>query len=369
MLGAPTVGAPASSAPASGMPLLPWLAVPLAQALATRHAHALLVHGPEGVGQFELALALAKGWLCEAGAAFAGQRPCGVCSSCRLVQARSHPDLLVLLPDALREALGWPQGGAAAEEGVGSDKPAKAKPSKEIKVEAVRLVVAFAQTTAARGRCKAIVVHPAERMNIVAANALLKTLEEPPGQARFVLSCAAPQALLATIRSRCQSVQLELPARDVGLAWLETHGVERADVMLAACGGQPQAALQLLRQGVDANLWQRIPALVADGDAGPLLSLPLTLLVDTLQKLCHDALCVAVGAAPRYFPVDCIAAHAGIAPLTHWAADLRRFAGHAEHPWNAGLAVESLVQQGRTALAAAVQPHATARAASLHSGR
>ena len=87
---------------------LPWLAPVLAQALGSGAAHALLLHGPEGVGQFELATTLAQAWLCEAAAG--APRPCGVCASCRLVQAHTHPDLLVLVPEALRSSLGWNSG-------------------------------------------------------------------------------------------------------------------------------------------------------------------------------------------------------------------------------------------------------------------
>ena len=95
---------------------LPWVATPLRRTLATQHAHALLVHGPGGVGQFELALALAKGWLCEADDRPLVDRPCGRCASCKLHVAHSHPDLLVLVPEALRESLGWDLGGGEGEE-------------------------------------------------------------------------------------------------------------------------------------------------------------------------------------------------------------------------------------------------------------
>ena len=95
------------------------------------------------------------------------------------------------------------------ETGAGEAKAGgKKQPSKEIKVEAVRGAVAFAQTTPAREAGKVVVLHPAERMNGIAANALLKTLEEPAGSARFILSCSAPEALLPTIRSRCQAFAL-----------------------------------------------------------------------------------------------------------------------------------------------------------------
>jgi DNA polymerase-3 subunit delta' len=327
-------------------------------------AHALLLHGPEGVGQFELAMTLAQGWLCEAPIR-APARPCGTCAACRLVQAHSHPDLLVLLPDALRESLGW--AGGEAEEG-GAERASKAKPSREIKVEAVRAAVAFAQTTSARGHGKVVVLHPAERINAVASNALLKTLEEPPGDARFLLSCAAPEALLPTIRSRCQSLQLTLPLAELATQWLDARGVAGPAVLLAACGGQPLQALQWSQEGIDAGLWSQLPLAMLRGESAPFLNWPLPRLVEALQKLCHDALCVASGAAPRYFPPGTVRAGADHAALTNWARHLSRIARHADHPWSAGLLVESLVNEARMALSPRGVATRGARGEPIHSG-
>lgn len=349
----------------SSTPALPWLDDVLQRALREQRSHALLVHGPRGVGQFELALGLAQGWLCEGEA----PRPCGRCASCHLVRARSHPDLLVLVPEALRAALGW-----EAEEGdEAGDKASKAKPSKEIKVEAVRAAVAFAQSTSARGRGKVVVVHPAERMNAVSANTLLKTLEEPPGTARFVLSSGSPDDLLPTIRSRCQAVPLVAPPQALAIDWLRGQGVADPEVLLAAAGGQPQEALAWQRAGVDAAAWTRLPPLVLRGDASALSDWPPALLIESLQKLCHDLLCMAAGAAPRYFPAGALKAPSAAAvPRLHaWAKALHEAARHAEHPLNAGLLAESLMLQGRDALTPASPQRVAAGAArrvdSVHS--
>ena len=341
---------------------LPWLAPLVRQTLQSQQAHALLLHGPQGVGQFELATTLAQAWLCEAAQAEA--RPCGVCASCRLVQARSHPDLLVLIPEALQPALGW---GAADGDDTAAERASKAKPSQEIKVDAVRRAVNFAQVTSARGRGKVVVLHPAERMNGIAANALLKTLEEPVGETRFLLGCAAPDALLPTVRSRCQRVTMGLPPVEEATAWLAGQGVAEAAVMLAAAGGQPQEALVWSQQGIDAALWLRLPALVAQGLAQPIAAWPLARVVDALQKLCHASACVAAGAAPRYFPAASIPPGARPAALNDWMGELRRIARHAEHPWNAGLVIESLVQQGHRALAAAAKQAPPKPGISVHS--
>jgi DNA polymerase-3 subunit delta' len=348
----------------------PWLAAQLRHIVATRRAHALLLHGAKGVGEFELAISVAQAWLCEAKDIDPDDRPCRLCASCRLVDAHSHPDLLVLVPAALRAGLGWTTGD---EEEGGGDKPGKAKPSKDIKVEAVRAAVAFAQTTAARGRAKVVVVHPAERMNGVAANALLKTLEEPPGLARFVLCSSAPDALLPTIRSRCQSVALALPSTEQGIAWLSARGLVRPEVLLLAAGGQPQEALAWREWGIDGAVWARLPAAVRASETLVFKGWPLGLVIDTLQKLCHDALCVSVGALPRYFPASSIAAlddadhDSRIDGLLLWSRALTRMAADADHPWNADLAVESLVQQGHEALNPARSAHMGTRDESIHS--
>lgn len=345
---------------ADGQLPLPWLGVPLQQALRTQRGHALLVHGAPGTGQFEMALCLAQAWLCEGDAS---AQPCGTCASCHLVQAHSHPDLLVMLPEALRAALGWGEADEG-DEGEGG-KSSKAKPSKEIKVEAVRTAVSFAQSTSARGRCKVVLVHPAERMNAIAANTLLKTLEEPPGIARFVLSCGAPDALLPTIRSRCQAVALGLPPADAASRWLAAHKVAQPEVMLAAAGGQPLEALEWVNEGVDAVTWMRLPRQVAAGEAGSLAAWPLPRLLDALQKLCHDAMSLACGAAPRYFPVASLPTGAALPALAAWSKALRDTQRHAEHPWNMPVMVESLVLQARQALAAPTP----ARGPSVHSAR
>lgn len=364
----PRAAAAAAQEPASraGAPaLLPWLQAPLEAALHQQRGHALLVTGPAGVGQFEFALALASAWLCEApgGEAPEGgegggpelpaprrQPACGHCAACRLIAARTHPDLRIVIPEALRVALGW-----EAEEG-GEAKASKAKPSREVKVDAVRGAVAFAQSTGARGRGKVVLIHPAEEMNGIAANALLKTLEEPPGAARFLLSTAAPQALLPTIRSRCQAVALTPPPPAVAQAWLAGQGLADPVALLAAAGGQPLLALEWAREGMDAAAWAQLPRQLAAGLPGALAGWPLPRVVAALQKLCHDGMCRAAGAAPRYFPPSAferLPASAGAAALRRWAdwsRELQRLARSADHPYSAGLALDALVAQAREAL-------------------
>ena len=342
------------AAPSTAPEPLPWLAAPLREALETQRAHALLVHGPQGVGQFEMALTLAQAWLCESPQSET-PRPCGLCASCRLVRARSHPDLMVLVPEVLRDALGWNPDDAGEEGGSGTsgkgEGTGKRKPSKDIRVEEVRRIVSFAQTTAARAHGKVVVVYPAERMNGISANALLKTLEEPPGNLRFVLAGASADALLPTIRSRCQALCLDLPDAVVAATWLQSHGVAQPEVLLAAAGGQPEEALSWFREGIDARTWLALPEQLVRGEAAGLSSWPLSRVIDMLFKVCHDAMRAVVGCEPRYFPRGAIAGGASLEGLTGWYRELGRIARHAEHPWQAALTIEMLVLQAQSALA------------------
>lgn len=346
--------------------LWPWLHEPLAQALVQLHSHAVLLHGPEGVGQFEFSLALARAWLCEqpGGDGTAPHRAlkpaCGQCVACRLMDAGSHPDFHLVLPEALQASLGLGSGDGGADDGAdgtggGTEKAGgkSRKPSQEIKVEAIRAVVQFSQSTASRGRAKVVLVHPVERMNLVAANTLLKTLEEPPGQVRFVLSGAALEQLLPTVRSRCQAWRLSLPDADVAASWLAQQlqlGADDARVLLAAAGGQPLSARERHAQGLDARSWVSLPRDLLQGQAGALSQWPLPWMVETLQKLCHDLARTAVGAAPRYFPADCLPPAPDMARLQQWSQELGKLARHADHPWNLPLKVETLVLQARAVM-------------------
>lgn len=329
---------------------LPWLQAPLAEALARARSHALLVQGPAGVGQLELAVKLAQSWLCEATAP--GEPACNHCASCKLFASGTHPDFQLLLPEALdapmRESLGLPFEEIEVKAG-------KAKPSREIKVEAVRGLLSFAQATSARGRAKVVVIFPAEALNGVAANALLKTLEEPSGVLRFVLASFDPASLLPTIRSRCQPLPLALPERDAALAWLASKGVEGAEGLLAATGGRPQQALDWARGGLSDAAWQALPKRVARGEVQALSELAPPRAIDALQRLCHDLVRRSHGQQGQFFAPASLPTPKRAGPLLAWEAELRRAARHADHPLNASLWIESLVAQAQAAIVAAVR--------------
>jgi DNA polymerase-3 subunit delta' len=213
-------------------------------------------------------------------------------------------------------------------------------------------MVAFTQTTRSGGRHKVVLIYPAERMNHITANTILKTLEEPPGDTRFLLVSEAAHLLLPTLRSRCQTHHLTWPDAAPALEWLSAQGVPSADakVLLDAAGGRPEDAWALAQGGLKASTWLALPKAVARGDAQALQAWAPPQAVAVLQKVCHDCLLLAVGAAPRFFPTQALPMGATLAALTQWSKDLMASAKTAEHPFNAGLMLEALVSQARGAL-------------------
>lgn len=330
-----------SESSVNASPVAPWIAAQT-QALLAQRGHAWLLAGPSGLGQYELALALVRAWLCDQATA---QGACGHCSSCHAIDVRAHADLCVLMPETVMLALNWPLSEKAQDEIDGK----KRKASKEIRVEAMRDAVEFAQRTSARGRGKAVLVFPAERMNVYTANALLKTLEEPAGDVKFVLASDAAHQLLPTIRSRCLGHTMTWPDQASALAWLQGQGVpaHQAVVMLRAAGGRPQDALQF---APIAGLWPRLPRAVQAGDVSVFKDWTPAQTVDALHKLCHDLLALRSGAAPRFFEVADLPKPGGWQALSDWAKSLSETMRTVEHPFNAGLMQEALVSQAQLAL-------------------
>ena len=351
---------------ADGRLPLPWLADPAARAAALGQAHAVLIHGPAGAGHLALGLLLAQARLCEQPPSTSAGRsglPCGRCRACHLVSTRVHPDLLIVIPDLLRVQLGW------VDDEDSKLAKADARPSKDIRVEQVRQAIAWAQQTSGRGQGKVMLVHPADALNDPAANALLKTLEEPPGRLRLLLTSADPERLLPTVRSRCQRLRLDLPAADAALAWLGEQGVADAAPLLRGAGGSPLEALAWAAEGWTAALLAELPRRVAAGAVGPLAGRAIPRVVDLLLRLAHDVQVKAAGGVPRFFDAAHLPAQADLPALRGWQAALLRAARHDEHAWNAGLLIESLVTQ-----AAAVWPQGPGKrpaqaGASLHSAR
>ena len=329
----------------SGVVQAPWIARQATDLLAQR-GHAWLLQGPSGLGQYELALALVSAWLCENPTP---KGACGVCSSCHAIAVHTHADLEVLMPETVMIELGWPLSEKAQDE---IDKKTR-KPSKEIRVDAMRDAVEFSQRTDARGRGKAVLVFPAERMNTIAANALLKTLEEPPGHVRFVLATEASHMLLPTIRSRCLAHTMKWPEASEALVWLAEQGLASDDAqnLLRSAGGRPADVLSLSGSGLSPDWWSHFPQAMRQGDAHHLADLHPAQAIDALQKLCHDLVLRQSGAEPRFFEKSQLpSSNASLSVLTEWFKRLVQSARTAEHPFNAGLMLEALTADAHQTL-------------------
>jgi DNA polymerase-3 subunit delta' len=212
--------------------MLPWHAGPRDRLEAAvnggRLPHALLLQGPRGVGKEQFAAVLAAALVCTGRGA--RLEPCGVCAECVLTRAGSHPDLHWLR---------------------------RPEDRKTISVDQVReLAERLAMTSMRRGRRVAIVA-PAHAMTPNAQNALLKTLEEPAPGTLLVLVTSRPSAVLPTLRSRCQRIELPRPDGQVARAWVAgALGSPPSDRLLELAHGAPIRALELAPHaaGLDAQM-------------------------------------------------------------------------------------------------------------------
>ncbi len=192
-----------------------------------RMAHACLLTGAQGLGKLEFARQMAVTMLCQE----KGEQACGVCRSCQLFASGAHPDFRLLSFEV---------------------NPKSDKMRTELVIEQVRDLNGFMQLTRGISPRKVALIHPAEAMNRNTANALLKTLEEPPGEAVLILLAHDPSRLAATIRSRCQVIQVRLPDEALAVDWLVHKTGEdgaAARIALQASAGSPLRAEQMLAQG------------------------------------------------------------------------------------------------------------------------
>lgn len=254
----------------------------LRHAAADRLPHALLFAGPDGVGKKSVALALSAWLQCSGGAADA----CGTCSACRQVAAGTHPDLQLV-----------------------SVAPGK----KEIGVDRIREVKRFVQLRPLHARCKVVVIDDAHRLTVAAQNALLKTLEEPPDHSFLVLIVNNPDAMLPTVRSRCQRVHFSpLTPGAVVDVLVNVCGVDPtlAPALAALAEGSPGHALALQACLAGTSREQLIAQLAGVGEAryvrvmqlANALSQPETQVAGKLEILLSHYRDVAEGAAAALQP-------------------------------------------------------------------
>ena len=279
-------------------PLLPWQRAPLSEWMRQRSHwhHATLLSGQAGLGSRRLALHLAQGLLCRTPTAALA---CGACSACRLFAAGTHPDFRLV-------------------ERVFDEKSKATEPRRRdaIVVDQIRaLIDGFVYLSAHLSVAKAAVIYLAEEMNAAAANALLKSLEEPPPDTYFILVSHQPQRLAPTILSRCRRLASPRPAEADAAAWLAAEGAVDPAAVLAQAAGSPLQALTMLSadyQDERSRFLKRLAdprRMSVVGMGGEVESGPrgvrrerLQQWFDLLATWSYDLAACASGLGPRYHP-------------------------------------------------------------------
>jgi DNA polymerase-3 subunit delta' len=321
--------------------LHPWN-LPLWRALglsARIQPAALLLSGPRGVGKGDFALGLGQALLCHQ-PSVEGQG-CGACQACRLYLGGNHPDFRLLQEIGSDDDAGE-EGGAKGRGSVGA---------RWIRVEQVRNLDELLALRPHLARRRVVLINPADRLHASAANALLKTLEEPPSDTHFILVTDSPRRLPATVLSRCVRLEFRLPATAEAVAWLEAQGVTQAELALAQAGFAPLTARELDTPEHWSRRERLISQVLGSPDFDPVVmsermtSEELGFLVGGLQRWCHDLLLARTVQSVRYNPdraqiLHQLATRLNLHQFMRYLKDLQSTARFLEHPLNARLVAE-----------------------------
>lgn len=333
-----------------------------------RLPHALLLAGPAGIGKLAFAEELAASLLCDAPAS--DGMACGVCTACTWHASGNHPDFRRIRPEAYEEDV-------ATEDEARSTAKAERKRSEQIRIDQIRGLESFIQVGSHRGR-RIILIEPAEAMNEATANALLKSLEEPPAGVHFLLVSHAAERLLPTVRSRTRAIPLRVPEHTTALEQLKAQGISIQDgaLWLNRCAGALRFAQALaLAAKKDPGATTEataevaiVEALIAQLPQGPRMD-PLTLartcealvkgdqsglrlaqLIDWLQRWTLDLQLMRLESSPRVFPelqstLEKLAARVDDEALNHFPEVLLEARRLSTHPLNIRLFLESLFSQ------------------------
>lgn len=249
-------------------------------------AHAWLFVGKEHTGKTAFAHHFAQALLCENPQK--NHNACGTCPSCHLFEQGSHPDFYELTPEE-------------------PETDASVRKLLNIKIDAVRTILPALTQSSLRGGRRVVLIHPAESLNIQAANALLKILEEPPEAVVFVLVTHNRDRLLPTIKSRCRSLLLPAPSHDEALNHLQKHKIDNAADLLAFHSGAPLFEATPEQDTLRENLLALLttPRLLAILDYAAQFDKqkwPLAILLDWLHKWLIDVLLTQQNMLPLYYP-------------------------------------------------------------------
>jgi DNA polymerase III subunit delta' len=327
-------------------PLPNWVDAALAQRLAAPNFPQSLgqttgISDPHCAGGSAYALALAHALLCATpntqGAAQG--RACGQCSQCALLKAGNHPDLMVLMPENLQ---------------LNFVPEKEKKPSKTIKIDQLRALENNFNLSSQRGGRKVVLIYPAQTLGTVPANALLKTLEDPPPNTFFIVVSEVWSQVLPTIRSRCVCQTLAEPAMVDKVAWLDGMQVSHPKRWLELAAGRVDKALNMAQDPLWMPLLKLMPYLLqgahtdAIGLANDMSKAELKRVVEAVSLWMADLLAMGQGAPARFFAgqttnMQTILPTMNLPAASDFAAQLAHIAVLAEHPLNARTQCEALL--------------------------
>lgn len=308
--------------------------------------HALLFAGPRGVGKGELAEALAARLLCESRLA-AHQPACGTCPSCLMFASASHPDFRMLQPDAAAES-------DAEEAATGED--GKKKASKQIRIQQIREIEKFFQVGGHRGGARVCLIEPAEAMNPVTANSLLKILEEPSSSFYFIMISHHWRRLLPTLLSRSRRVMFGHPSDAEAIQWLTERKLAEHTKWLPFFAHAPLELAEAAKSGrlgaietLVTDLLNPVEPLAQAARWEPLIKtdsgMGMEDLVTTVQKWLHDLGREVVGLPARCFPhepLSRLAPRISLPALLQAQQHVNQLRAFANHPLNPRLFLEDL---------------------------
>ena len=294
--------------------------------------NAWLLTGRRDTGKTAFARHLAQALLCEQPQA--EHQPCDNCPSCHLFAQGSHPDYYELAPEL-------PAEGESARKLL------------QIKIDAVRAVLAPLLQSSVRGGLRVVLVQPAEIMNTQAANALLKMLEEPPASVVFLLVTHNKDRLLPTIKSRCRPFLLPAPSAEEALGYLKTQNTPQAEVLLAFHSGAPLFAAEPEQDAMREELCQllakpRLLAILDYAAAFDKQKWPLAVFLDWLHKWLADIALAQQNLPPLYYPqhqaaIFQVASRTRGAALFQLVHTLNRLSPYGRHTLSVRMQVENLL--------------------------
>ncbi|CAM8383303.1 DNA polymerase III subunit delta' [Candidatus Methylopumilus universalis] len=296
--------------------------------------HALIFKGKEGIGKYDFANTFAKSYLCQS--PISNHLPCEACSSCEWFPD-SHPDFKHIAP---------------IESDDDESSKRKTVRKKNIAIHQIRELSEYLELSAHQEKGRRIVlIEPADSLNQAASNALLKILEEPPENTLFILVTSQAQKLIATIRSRCQLLELRGPSLDEARVFLDGQKIVYEKSLLSFAGGSPFNAMKELENQSERSV---ITQLLSQGHKADITKINYSILtqglertVNMIQKWTFDLLLSFHTQQSHYFKaeearIDSQTKQLNLDALLLFVNELNELKKIASHPVNQELQLQNI---------------------------